>query len=185
MYKNNILNLVLFIVVISLASIIYFSEEESTELDRLTALDSKDITRINIRHNQNITAISKQQDGHWQINKPINIAANDFRINSVLELVNAPVHNRYDSDEIKLASIGLDNPATTIEINGIMIEFGIINPATELRYLKMDEFVYTIEDVYYPLLSSHFGTLVSLNLLPTNSRIEKLILVNQTISWDG
>jgi len=184
MYKNNILNLVLFIVVISLASVIYFSEEISTELDRLSAINVDEITSITIQHNQNTTAITKQQDGHWQISLPVNIAANDFRINSVLELVNAPVHNKYSIDEIDLANIGLDRPVTTIKLNELSIAFGIVNPATELRYIRLGDYVYTIEDVYYPLLSSHFGTLVSLNLLPNNSLVEKMILANQTISRD-
>lgn len=184
MYKNNILNLVLFLVVISLASVIYFSEEASTELDRLTALDVNDITAISIQHNSNITAIEKQADGHWQITQPVNIAANDFRIKTALELVNAPVHSRYPVNQINLASIGLDKPATTIKFNEFSLAFGIINPATELRYLRLDDSIYTIEDAYYPLLSSHFGTLVSLNLLPGDGRIEKMILLNQTISRD-
>jgi len=184
MYKNTILNLVLFIIVISLASVIYFSEETSTELDRLSTINVDEITSINIQHNQNNTVITKQQDGHWQISLPVNLAANDFRINSVLELVNAPVHNKYSIDEIELKNIGLDRPVTTIKLNELSIAFGIINPATRLRYIRLDDYVYTIEDVYYPLLSSHFGTLVSLNLIPKNSRVEKLILVNQTISRD-
>ena len=184
MYKNNILNLVLFIVVISLASVIYFSEETITELDRLSTINIDEITSITIQHNQNTTVITKQQDHHWQISQPVNIAANDFRINSVLELVNAPVHNKYSIDEIDMANIGLDRPVTTIKLNELTIAFGIVNPATELRYIRLGDYVYTIEDVYYPLLSSHFGTLVSLNLLPNNSRLEKLILLNQTISRD-
>ncbi len=184
MYKNNILNLVLFIVVISLASVIYFSEETSMELDRLSTINVDEITSINIQHNQNTTAITKQQDGHWQISLPVNLAANDFRINSVLELVNAPVHNKYSIDEIDLKNTGLDRPVTTIKLNELSIAFGIVNPATKLRYIRLGDYVYTIEDVYYPLLSSHFGTLVSLNLIPKNSRVEKLILVNQTISRD-
>ena len=184
MYKNNILNLVLFIVVISLASIIYFSEETSTELDRLSSIDTDAITSITIKHNQHTTDIIKNEHGHWQITQPIEIAANDFRINSVLELINAPVHNKYSVDEIDLASVGLDNPATTIKLKDLNIAFGIVNPATELRYIRLADTVYTIEDVYYPLLSSNFSTLVSLNLLPANSKIKKLILVNQTISRD-
>ena len=184
MYKNNILNLVLFLVVISLASVIYFSEEASTELDRLTSLDVADIQSISIQHNSNITAIEKQADGHWQITQPIEIAANDFRIRSALDLVNAPVHSRYPVDEVNLANIGLDKPVTTITFNELSLAFGVINPATELRYLRLGDSIYTIEDVYYPLLSSHFGTLVSLSLLPRDSRIEKLILLNQTISRD-
>jgi len=42
--------------------------------------------------------------------------------------------------------------------------------------------VFTLEDVYFPLINSHFSTLVSLNLIPFNTKIIKLILVNQTIS---
>ena len=182
MYKNNILNLVLFIVVISLASIIYFSEEVSTELDRLSSIDTDAIARISIMHNKNVTDIVKDEHDLWQITQPIDIAANDFRINSVLELINAPVHNKYSVTEINLANIGLDKPVTTIKLNDMAISFGIVNPATELRYIRLADTVYTIEDVYYPLLSSNFSTLVSLNLLPRNSKIEKLILINQTIS---
>ena len=189
MYKNNILNLVLFIVVISLASVIYFSEEQSTELEKLSSINVTDITSIIIQHRQNITSISKQEDDRWQITQPVAIAANDFRINSILKLINAPVHNQYSASEIdlagiSLASIGSDTPDTTIKLNEQVIAFGIINPATNLRYIKLENYVYTIEDVYYPLLSSNFGTLVSLNLLPKASNIEKLILVNQTISRD-
>jgi hypothetical protein len=187
MYKNNILNLVLFVVVISLASMIYFSEETSTELDRLSSIDIKDIHSITIRHNQKRTDIVKQDDGHWQITQPLNIAANDFRINSVLELLNAPVHARYSVDEVDLAAIGLDSigpdsQATTLKLDDMNIAFGIVNPATKLRYIRLGDTIYTIEDVYYPLISSNFSTLVSLSLLPGNSRIEKLILLNQTIS---
>jgi len=190
MLKNNILNLVLFIFVISLASIIYFSEEKNTELDKLSATDITDITSITIQHNQNTTTLSrqkgnsKQKDRHWQITQPVLIAANDSRINSVLKLINAPVHNKYSVKNIDLKKIGLDNPDTTIKFNDKTIAFGITNPATNLRYVKLEDFVYTIEDVYYPLLSSSFGTLVSLKLLPENSEITKLILTKQTISRD-
>ena len=86
-------------------------------------------------------------------------------------------------DSPTLTSLGLDKPPdTSIILNKQTIAFGIINPATNLRYIRLGESVYTIEDVYYPLLSSNFGTLVSLNLLSKTDRIEKLILVNQTIS---
>jgi len=184
MSKNNILNLVLFIVVIALASVIFFSEQPETELDRLSLLDASDISSISIQHNSKSTTIEKQADGHWQITRPVNIAANDFRINSLLELLSAPVHSSYSSNEITLGNIGLEQPETTIKFDELSIAFGTVNPATELRYLRLGDTIHTIEDVYYPLLSSHFGTLVSLNLLPQNSRTEKLILLNQTISRD-
>lgn len=184
MQKKNLLNLILFIIVISLACVIYFSEENNTELEKLSTINVDEITSITIQHNQNTTSIIRKKDNHWQITEPANIAANDFRINSVLKLINSPIHSKYSVNEVDLTSLGLDKPTTSIKLNDQTISFGIINPATNLRYIRLGESVYTIEDVYYPLLSSNFGTLVSLNLLPKTDRIEKLILVNQTISRD-
>ncbi|VAW55005.1 hypothetical protein MNBD_GAMMA06-1379 [hydrothermal vent metagenome] len=182
MHKKNILNLTLFVFALSLVSIIYFSEEKNTELEKLSTINKTDITSITIQHNEISTKIIKQKNNHWQITQPVKIPANDFRINSILKLINAPVHSKYLLSEVNLSDIGLSNPTTSIQLNEKKFIFGIINTATNLRYVQLDEFVYTIEDVYFPLLSSHFGTLVSLNLLPENSNIEKLILSNQTIS---
>ncbi len=207
------LNTWLFVVVISLAAIIYFSEEESTQLERLSDINMGDInvgdininsiSTINIQHNQNQTSLNrivnnKTGEHSWQITQPIEVAANNFRVNSIIKLLNAPVHNQYTLAEIDSKLIGLNNPGnnqtTSIQFNSLSSErktiepqtitFGITNPVTNLRYIKLNDTVYTIEDIYSPLISSHFSALVSLNLLPTNSVITKLILLNQTISRD-
>ena len=182
MSKINILNLVLFIVVISLAFVIYFSEEPNTQLNLLTSIDTTNVNTIRIHHNNNETLIIKNGNQHWDITQPISIAANDFRINSLLKLLNAPVHSRYSTDEIDLSDTGFSDSSTNISFDDQTINFGTNNAATSLRYVKLNNAVYTIEDVYYPLLSSNFGTLVSLNLIPKGNRIVKLILKNLTLS---
>ncbi len=183
------LNLFLFITVISLAAIIYFSEEQSTQLQRLSDINMGDvnvdsITVIKIQHNKNTILINKTTEKNWKITQPIDVAANGFRINSILKLLNAPVHNKYTLPEIDSNKIGLHRPKTSIQFNNRVITFGISNPVTNLRYIKLNNTVYTIEDVYSPLIRSHFGALVSFNLLPPGSQITKLILLNQTISKD-
>lgn len=184
MSRQLILNLFLFLIVIALASIIYFSEEQSSQLERLTDINLDNITTITIQHNKNTVSINKTGGQYWEITQPINVTANNFRINSILKLLNAPVHNKYTSAEIDSKKTGLDKPETTIQFNRQIIAFGITNPATNLRYIKLNNTIYTIEDVYFPLISSHFSTLVSLNLLPADSKPAKLILMNQTIFKD-
>jgi len=184
MFKHNILNLALFVILVSLATTIYFSEETDYSLPLLTDADPNNITSINIQHNASETRIVKQQNDHWQITRPIDIAANNFRISSILKLLNAPVHNRYAIKDLDLEKTGLNDPEITVQLDGYTITFGVMNPVTNLRFIKLNDAVYTIEDVYFPLLSSFFGTLVSLNLLPPDSNIEKLILMNQTIAKD-
>lgn len=184
MHKKNILNLLLLVVVISLATLIYFTEEKSTEFEKLSLINTSGVTTIVIQHNKNITEIHRQKNDQWSIAQPINIDANNFRIGTLLELLNAPIHSKYSVTEINLNSIGLAQANTSIKFDDMLVEFGINNPATGLRYIRLDNFIYTIEDVFYPLLSSDFSTLVSLQLLPTNSNITKLILGNQIISKD-
>ena len=194
MNSRNLLNLALLLVVATLAFIIYQAEEPDTELERISDIhfdnEVTDITTLVIEHNGRRTRLQKSTDNQWQITEPIHIAANNFRINSILKLADAPIHNSYPVSELDAARIGLgsskqNNNATSVSIGDETLRFGIISPVTNLRYIQIGETVYTIEDVYYPLLSSHFGTLVSLNLLPEHSTIEKLVLINQTISKDG
>ena len=198
MNNKSLLNLALLLVVATLAFIIYQSEEPSTELDRLSDInidnEVTDITSLVIEHNGRRTRLEKNADNQWQITEPVSIAANNFRINSILKLATAPIHNSYpisqlDADKIGLGSSGASHSeqsdnTTIVSIGDKMLRFGIISPVTNLRYIQIGEMVYTIEDVYYPLLSSHFGTLVSLSLLPENSTIKKLVLINQTINKD-
>jgi hypothetical protein len=198
MNRKNLLNLILLIFVAGLATIIINSKQDnSNELPRLTDIDTDSINSITIRHNDNITAINKDRAGRWLIKKPIEIAANSFRINSILKLLNAPIHNRYPLSQIGMqkfrgntkASIDAETgeriaSGTSIQFDDHTITFGITNPSTKLRFILLDDTVYTIEDFYAPLITSHFGTLVSLNLLPKNSHIEKLTLLNQTINKD-
>ena len=184
MTKFNILNLVLFVIVISLAFVIYYSEEEDTRLQTLSDIDLNQVSSIRIHHNTNSTSLIKNEKGHWWITQPVSIAANDFRIDSILNLLNAPIHTQYPVSEVDIDSIGLTDATTTVELDDSLIYFGIINPATNLRYIRLNQMVYTIEDVYYPLISANFGALVSLNLLAANDIIEKLVLPNQTIDKD-
>jgi len=189
MSKQLWLNLLLLIVVITLASIIYFSEQQTIQLEQLSDIKLHSIHSINIKHNQNRVSLSTKTDNKtdrhsWKINHPIEVAANDFRINSLLKLLHAPIHNKYSLTEIDSDKIGLGNSQTSIQFNKQLITFGITNPVTNLRFIKLDDIIYTIEDVYSPLISSHFGTLVSLNLLPAGSAITKLILLNQTLTKD-
>lgn len=184
MTKANILNLLLLAVVIILAAIIFNTEQPDNKLARLTDVDPDSIRTIQIRHNDNSTTISRQDKDRWSITQPIIIGANNFRISSLLKLLNAPIHARYDRDELDPSTVGLADPVTRITFHKHDIAFGIINPATELRYIMKDGVIFTIEDVYFPMITSHFGTLVAFDLLPEDAVIEKIILPGQTIEKD-
>jgi hypothetical protein len=185
MLSKQLLNGLLLIILVTLAVTIMNTEQDTAELPRLTDLDSKQIRQIRIEHHERTSQIDRTPSGSWRFSRPVDIAANNFRINSLLKLLQAPVHASYAANEIDLTAAGLKDPVTTIQFDNIKLLFGKVNPATGLRYVRMQDRIYTIEDVYYPLLSSHFSSLVSLNLVPEHTDLKKLVLVSLTISKDS
>ncbi len=185
---KNTLNLILVAVVIALITFINLSQEKSTQLNQLTNTATDSISNIVISRQNSSVTISRQDvdknNNQWEITQPVTVAANNFRIKSLLKIMNAPIHSQYSIDKIDLNEIGLQNPTTSIQFDQTTIHFGITNPATNLRYIQVDNTVYTIEDVYYPLINSHFSTLVAFNLLPAGSKIEKITLPDHTIQKD-
>lgn len=177
----------LFLLLIAIGLIVFMSQQEddsSTQTTLLTDIPASTINKIGIRHKQRNISLVKQNQ-HWYITEPVNIAANDFRIGTLLKLLTTVSHSRYAADTLELERFGLLTPATTIHFNETEIAFGIVNPINNYRYVQIDNTVHLIDDLYYPLLSSQLGTLVSLRLLDENDQIIKLELPGQIISRGG
>lgn len=184
MLKKNLLNLFLLITVILLILSVFFSKKKDNLLPLLTNINPDSITKIIIRHNNHESLIRKRTENgksYWQFTQPIKVGANGFRLQSLLALINAPVHAHYQISDINPEKIGLKKSSNSVQFNGEKIVFGIINPINHLRYILYKQQIYLIQDVYFPLINSDFSTLVSMNLLPHNSKIQKLVLLNQQI----
>jgi len=184
MLKKNLLNLFLLIFVAVLTYLVINSEPENKLLDRLSTINPNTINSISIQHNAHRSQLNKQQDektDYWQFIAPVKIDGNPFRISSLLQLLNAPIHSKYKLSEVNLDDIGLSKPSTQIKFDSHLIQFGTINPLNDLRFILYNDNVYLIEDVYSPLIRSNFTTLAALELLPRDSKLQKLVLLNQTI----
>ena len=92
MSKRNLLNLILFVTIILLVVLVVYEPGKDKPITptMLTTLNVDDVNEIKIiRHQaikeeQNISF--KRTDFGWQVVEPYNIAANTFRIKSILEL---------------------------------------------------------------------------------------------------
>jgi len=185
--KKILLNLLLLAIFVALALFITSTEQTDTKLPLLSSTDTGSVNTIRIRHNASTIIIERainDTGAGWHIRQPVDVAANQMRVNTLLRLLMAPVHSSYPVANIDANSIGLDDSRDSISFDHQTFTFGQVNPATGLRYISDGETVYTIEDVYFPLISSHFSTLVSFRLLPEDIRIDRLILLDQTISQD-
>ncbi len=184
MQSRLLLNIMLLALTIALTMIVYNSaDKDADKVTQLTTLAPDAVHDIQIRHNQHETVLHKQ-DGGWEMMQPINIKANDFRIDTLLKLLTATSQADYSIDGLDLSKYGLDQLATSIRFNETEIAFGISNPVNGLRYVRVGERMHLIDDSFYPLLSSQTGALVARELLPREADISKLVLPEMTLSRD-
>lgn len=186
MLSRTFLNIALFVVVTLLAVYIYISsqdEQAAIKNEQLTQLLAGDVSQITIQHNQRHIELVKQGDT-WRMQQPIDIEANSFRIDTLLKLLDTVSHASYSVIDLDPEKYGLHDASTSIRFNDVTLDFGIINPINNYRYVRRGETVHLIDDHYYPLLSSQTGTLVAREMIAGDAMIEKLVLPEQTLYKD-
>ena len=186
MQSRALLNIALFLLVVLLAVYMYDTDQQqqaSSKSEQLTQLPSDAVKQISIRHNQRHIELSRE-DGKWRMLQPINVAADSFRIDTLLNMLNTVSHAAYSAMDIELGKYELSEASTSISFNDIIIDFGIVNPINNYRYVRINNTVHLIDDHFYPLLSSQTGTLVARELIASEATIEKLVLPEQTLYRD-
>jgi hypothetical protein len=164
----------------------YISDQQQQigqESEQLTQLSADDVTQIEIRHNQRHIILQKQND-NWRMLQPVEIDANGFRIDTILKMLDTVSHAAYPTAGLEPEKYGISENSTAVSFNGTRIDFGIVNPINNYRYVRVADSIHLIDDHFYPLLSSQTGTLVARELLPGDAVIEKLELPGLSLYRD-
>ena len=186
MQSRSLLNIALFLVVVLLAVYIYDTDQQeqaSSKSEQLTQLSADEISQIQIHHNQRHIEL-RREDENWRMLRPINITANSFRIDTLLNILNTVSNAAYSTAELALDKYGISDASTSISFNDITIDFGVVNPINNYRYVRINDTIHLIDDHFYPLLSSQTGTLVARELIDGDAIIDKLVLPQQTLYRD-
>lgn len=181
MRSRLLINLLLLLLAIGLGTFLFVDEIDQNGTYKLSNLATDSITRISIHHRER-EAILELQDQQWRMTKPVDIAANQFRIKTLLNLLGTSSHAQYKTDGLDLEKYGLDQTDTYVSFNDFKVVFGMVNPFNQLRYVMAGNELHLIDDHYYPLLSSQIGTLIARELLPADANISQLILPELTLS---
>ena len=183
MHSRLITNLFLLILVVGLGTFLFINEEDQNIIKKLSAISAESIDQITIHHKQR-EIILKKSDQQWQMIKPVAIAANQFRIKTLLNLLSTGSHAQYPTGSLELEKYGLEQSETYVIFNNTKINFGIINPLNNLRYVILNSQLHLTDDYYFPLVSSQIGTLIARELLPADTKIKKLVLPEHILTRD-
>ena len=181
MRKRTLSNIVLLVIAAGLAIFIAIApEEEEAEalvvLEPLSGENPRAVSRIRLEPSAGGTIELRRTDGTWDLVDPMHIAANDFRVNALLRVLEAPVHARIDSDGQQLGRFGLAPAQARILLDDKEILFGVTEPIHGRRYLFYDGRVALVDDTYFSHLSSSAANYVNPALLGRDPHLQSILL---------
>jgi len=188
MQKKLVTNLVLFFILLVLIGLILSGKDKNDSYIPLTEVNKDNISEITIyRENQNIVLTKK--NNVWRMTQPLNVLANEFRVKTLLALLNTNIDKQYNIDEVDLKTYGLQPPRAHIQFDQTHIYFGKTSPVNAMRYLQVNNKMYLLFDELYPLVSSQPTSFVDLSLLPQNAAIKNITLPDMQLiksanSWN-
>jgi hypothetical protein len=185
MSTRSIINLILLLAIVILSLVARYEPgiEAPTEPDSITGITASQVHRIHInRPIRNDLVFVKQSDKHWVMEGPTSVPADSFKIRALARLAEQKPVRSYTIDEMKLVDLQLDPPYASVIINNTAIEFGILEPIDDLRYVRVNDKVHLIPDSHLQLMETGFSQFVRPRLFGEDQTINAIQLPDLLVS---
>jgi hypothetical protein len=182
--KRALTNVVLLVVAVGLAAFIVTKTDklEQPDLEPLSHENPRSVSHIRLELGSAGSIELRRTDGVWHLIEPLRISANEFRINGLVRVLEAPVHARIDADAQQLARFGLASPQARIVLDGKEVLFGDTEPISGRRYLQFDGKVALVDDNFFSHLNASVASYVLPALLGHEPRIQVIELPGMRLS---
>ncbi len=188
MISRTLVNLALLVIVLILVAVVIFEPGKTPrpKPELLTSMKSSDVKQIKIIRRHKGTIELKKQSAHWRMLKPFNLPANNYKVESVLNLLQTESIARYDLTDLDPARYDLVTPAVSILFNNsLKIDFGNIAPLQKQRYVRIGKQLHLIPDYYYYQLVGSATDYLDHALIPEGKKIVRLELPDLTLALKG
>ncbi|MCW8948154.1 MAG: DUF4340 domain-containing protein [Sedimenticola sp.] len=181
MKRQTLINLFLLLSVLVLGFFAWFSpvEQEQPKQAPLTGLNSVAIKRIKIHNNNGPEFEMQRVAGKWQMVKPYPVPANGPRIDILMDLLSTPQVDSFPVPIERLAEFGLEKPLAVVTFNDTQITFGGTHPYNYRRYVRIENQLYLINDIFPHHVLARAEDFISHALFPENSQISEI----ETPEW--
>jgi Domain of unknown function (DUF4340) len=185
--RRALTNGVLLLVAAGLAAFIASMPEKEARphLEPLSHENPRSVSHVRLELGEDRTIELRRDDRSWRLVEPIRIAANDFRVNALLRVLEAPVHARIEARAGELGRFGLAHPRARVLLDGTEILFGDIEPINGRRYLLFNGKVALVDDRYFSHLSSSAANYVDPALLGDEPILRRITLPEFSIYRDA
>ncbi|WP_052761169.1 DUF4340 domain-containing protein [Sedimenticola thiotaurini] len=178
MRRASLINLLLLLLVGGLALSVWLTpdRQDGPATRPLTRLDPAAVQQITIHNGKAPRFILQRQAAGWQMTEPYRVAANGARIEKLLGLLTTPAIESFPLPADRLAEFGLEEPLAELTFDQTRIIFGGTHPYNHRRYLRIDDQLYLIKDIFPHHATARAEEFISPNLFPPGAQISEVNL---------
>ncbi len=188
MQRQSLINLLLLLIVLVLGLFVWLTPEETTQPTQasLTNLNPADVQQIEITNNNGPRFVMQRQSGAWRMTEPYSVQANGPRIDILMDLLSTPQVEALPLPTDRLAEFGLNSPLATVTFNDTQITFGGTHPYNYRRYVRINDQLFLINDLFPHHVLAQAEDFISHALLPENTQLSQINTPDwQLIKTDG
>lgn len=143
------------------------------------------VKRIRIERPDEPAVAVERREGTWYLTEPLALPANGFRLDTLLEVLEAKSDRRLDPSGLDLARFGLAPPKAVLVIDDLRFEFGDTEPLSGKRYVRLGEDLHLTADRFYNQLVTGAHGFVHLNPLGPSPEPVAIELPDRRLRLDG
>jgi len=161
-------NLGLFVLVVLLASAVYFEPgiEQTAAKTPLTSLKPEEVSFIRISDSRGRDLVMEKQQGSWLMTSPYKKPADEQRIRQLLDITTTRSFSQFSIPKERLAEFGLDPAPIHLQLNDVKLDIGGNESIQFRRYVRIDDQLHLINNSYHHHLMAQADDFIRKDQMP-------------------
>lgn len=145
-----VLNLVLLALACGLGAFIWLTASSpKPAAARLTDLDIGQVSKLRVQRHGRAALTLHRSDAGWRLVAPVELPADPARVEALLGLARARVHEAFRAAGNDLSEFGLEPPVARVWLDDLEIDFGDTESLNGWRYVLVGPDVHLITDAFF------------------------------------
>jgi len=187
MSSRTLLNLTLATIALLLGLVVVYQPglEKSAVAPPISNLEADSISNIRITRKERTPLTFTKTASGWQLLKEQAFPASTFQIRALLGVPGTRPERSYPASALDPGNSGLEPPQATLLLDDTLITIGNTEPLERKRYIRHEDTVYLVTDIYQHLINADWTNFIERRLLPENAALKSIELPGLSLTLDN
>lgn len=178
MNARTLLNVALLALVLALAwfTLRPMPDHADDSAVAVTDLPAANVQRIGIERHGHPAVLLERIDARWQLTAPLALPADEFRVQTLLGLLDARSHSGFRAAGNDLAQFGLEPPLALLRFDEATLAFGNTESLSARRYVLSADQVHLIDDRWFSQVFGAPEAWADPRPLPAHAKVVRIVL---------